>query len=45
MFKKPEQIKPLPSGMTDAFSRTLASQGFVAQAPAQQPASEKPQVV
>jgi hypothetical protein len=36
MFKKPEQIKPLPAGMADAFSRTLQRQGFVA--PGQQPA-------
>jgi hypothetical protein len=38
MFKKPEHIKPLPAGMTDAFSKTLARQGFVA--PVQQPASQ-----
>jgi len=38
MFKKPEQIKPLPPGMTDAFSKTLTRQGFVA--PVQQPAPQ-----
>lgn len=31
MFKKPGQIKPLPSGMTEAFSRTLTRHGFVTQ--------------
>ena len=49
MFKKPEQIKPLPSGMADAFSKTLERQGFKAPEPAQvQPTvvvAEQPQVV
>jgi hypothetical protein len=49
MFKKPEQIKPLPSGMADAFSKTLERQGFKAPAPVQvQPTvvvAEQPQVV
>jgi hypothetical protein len=31
MFKKADQIKPLPSGMTDAFTRTLERHGFVTQ--------------
>ena len=49
MFKKPEQIKPLPSGMADAFSKTLERQGFKAPAPVQvQPTvvvAVQPQVV
>ena len=49
MFKKPEQIKPLPSGMADAFSKTLERQGFKAPAPVQvQPTvvvAEQPQVI
>ena len=49
MFKKPEQIKPLPSGMADAFSKTLERQGFKAPEPVQvQPTvvvAEQPQVV
>ena len=49
MFKKPEQIKPLPSGMADAFSKTLERQGFKAPEPVQvQPTvvvAVQPQVV
>ena len=48
MFKKPEQITPLPSGMADAFSRTLERQGFKAPEPVQvQPTvvAVQPQVV
>jgi co-chaperonin GroES (HSP10) len=43
MFKKPEQIKPLPPGMTEAFSKTLTRQGFVA--PVQQPAPQPKSLV
>jgi hypothetical protein len=34
MFKKPEQIKPLHSGMENAFSKTLERQGFKSPVPA-----------
>ena len=28
MFKKPENIQPLPAGMVDAFTAKVASQGY-----------------
>jgi hypothetical protein len=45
MFKKPEDIKPLPAGMADAFSKTLEKQGFKASelpVPEQQEESQGP---
>ena len=48
MFKKPEDITPLPSGMMDAFNKTLNSQlgnykqsEPVAETPAEEPAPEQ----
>jgi hypothetical protein len=36
MFKKPQDINPLPAGMEDAFTRSLSSQGFKIPEPVQE---------